>query len=1102
MADIKSINKDSSLNFKAIIREFRGYIVDPTKVHVKGKFFTAAAPVHEFEIDKGTATGCVLDGFMVGFNIDISDFRVGRLRCATVIYQNADASGGVSTANEQFVPVQIVASGTSTNTDQGPFVIDIILYTSITDADLLVWKTGVPVPLPVNPDTPSGGVSPTLADVQKMVDTYMTGYFSSPTFAALLKSLNIANGDLSNVAPASLLALAKLAGLAENSLVDVDLSKLQEKGNAAGLAKKDMSNIPLNLFNREVRQSAAYQKLANMPHPATQGKTDDEIRALFKANRFEEQQGVDLTSGDYIKATTLMMAYQMSDGQTIQQTLPPVSDNRIIWVELIREQNATGYKVVISPNQGDQINGASTPVTITEETTEYLFIPIQNENTWEAIPYYKYEKSSLNGHDDFGTIIEAIDKLYFKKPLKLKWNADNKEVELSVEGDMEMSFVDTVLQKNFQAALGQSMDGSINIRPVLIGKDDDGKDLYKVDFSVAKTASQEGVARVAEYTQIINLDYPDNQPRFNNVLYHGGQSVYINKQSDGIVVQEIDGKDPNLTGGTLFLAILDYSTDKSQDNTLTQDGKIRLALTDAGGNYIQTLNGGNAVIEKTYKAGDEVKDMRLAVLFRAAVYTEVFYRIEGDFAQEEAISVGLDSGMCVQAIESDSSMGDALMAYEVYTGSHVEIGKINYSTNNINFARVLVKDGMAQVGGDSTSNLGNNLFLDIRTSMSTQIINNSLKIEANNPPCVFSLYKIYTYVDLLRLAGRTIDMSVELMNKDSAMRLIMLGYNAEPMTMTSPKLLSFSNEQPQYSAGWTEIDSLFIAENAVSDRHRETKTFAFPSTDNYKACAFILRPENGAIPVNVTIFDLEGDIKPGFVFAAVKEQFTPGQMTLIKKDMFTKSAILCPIEYSAYRYTINTSDTKLPVGIFKNNEFVRNNNAWYDAGSVGKQDQGDIAVLKSFRGSLSYSLNMFNEQATDNNVTVWLAKVESDGSFTKIADSELVVSIPANTTPAVINEVTKPAFIHNFKKGESYRWFAKADKDDGAYIQCNNGSHVPMAELIVDVEYYTEIPEDIIHGNSVAVIEYMDGDKPVDDPSQYRLQIDVKTSGIKVAKVK
>lgn len=167
----------------------------------------------------------------------------------------------------------------------------------------------------------------------------------------------------------------------------------------------------MNLFNRFVRQSAAYQKLANMPHPATQGKTDDEIRALFGTNRFEEQQGVDLTSAKYTKSTTLMMVYQMSNNQTIQQTLPPVADNRIIWVELIREPNAKGYKTVISPKQSDQINGASTPITMTEDAPEYLFIPIKNENTWEAIPHYRYNKSNLSGSDDFGTIIDEIDKM-------------------------------------------------------------------------------------------------------------------------------------------------------------------------------------------------------------------------------------------------------------------------------------------------------------------------------------------------------------------------------------------------------------------------------------------------------------------------------------------------------------------------------------------------------------------------------------------------------------------------------------------------------------------------------------------------------------------
>ena len=220
----------------------------------------------------------------------------------------------------------------------------------------------------------------------------------------------------------------------------------------------------------------------------------------------------------------------------------------------------------------------------------------------------------------------------------------------------------------------------------------------------------------------------------------------------------------------------------------------------------------------------------------------------------------------------------------------------------------------------------------------------------------------------------------------------------------------------------------------------------------------------------------------------------------MQQDMFTKSAIMCPIGDEAYRYTIGATETKIPVGIFKDNGFVKNNNAWYDAGSSGKEFQGDMEILKSFRGSLSYSLNIFNETQTDSNVTVWLARVEADGSFTKIPESELSVVVKANTAPTAANEITIPSFSHNYKKGESYRWFAQADKADGAYIQCNNGSHIPMVEIILDVEYYTEIPEDVLRENGVLNIKLMDGDTEVKDVENYTVQIDVKTGTIKVTK--
>lgn len=104
--------------------------------------------------------------------------------------------------------------------------------------------------------------------------------------------------------------------------------------------------------------------------------------------------------------------------------------------------------------------------------------------------------------------------------------------------------------------------------------------------------------------------------------------------------------------------------------------------------------------------------------------------------------------------------------------------------------------------------------------------------------------------------------------------------------------------------------------------------------------------------------------------------------------------------------------------------------------------------------------------------------------------------MPANTN----NQKTIVAFEHDFKKGESYRLFAKSNKDDGAFIQVNAGSHVAMVEVIVDVKYITEIPQDIIHANNIAQIKLMDGDVEVQDTENYTIQIDVKTGAVTIKK--
>lgn len=128
----------------------------------------------------------------------------------------------------------------------------------------------------------------------------------------------------------------------------------------------------------------------------------------------------------------MLLVYQMSNNQTIQQTLPPVSDNRIIILELIQEPGAANYKAIISPAAGESIDGANTPITVTSNGIAGIFLPIQNENTWDFIPWYKTIDSSLTTSDEQGNIVLQTKNLRFKKPFFIEYDSDTDEANVNL----------------------------------------------------------------------------------------------------------------------------------------------------------------------------------------------------------------------------------------------------------------------------------------------------------------------------------------------------------------------------------------------------------------------------------------------------------------------------------------------------------------------------------------------------------------------------------------------------------------------------------------------------------------------------------------------
>ena len=215
-----------------------------------------------------------------------------------------------------------------------------------------------------------------------------------------------ANADFSNVSNDDF----------DRILVQTDMGK-QILDNTKQVQTKldtDMGNVNTLLFSREMKLTGAYQDLAK--RPSGQGRTADEIKSLFEANRFEEQAAVDFSNPKFA-STTLYMAYQFtSNNQTIIQELPAVVDNKIIMVEALLSSGKTNPTLTFTPKAGDNIQGLTSPFTISGKDG-YLgyFIPLQNENAWQFIPHEISHEFSLAVSDDKGNVHIGINSVQFKK---------------------------------------------------------------------------------------------------------------------------------------------------------------------------------------------------------------------------------------------------------------------------------------------------------------------------------------------------------------------------------------------------------------------------------------------------------------------------------------------------------------------------------------------------------------------------------------------------------------------------------------------------------------------------------------------------------------
>ncbi|MGL5716940.1 MAG: hypothetical protein ACRCX2_28245, partial [Paraclostridium sp.] len=604
--------------------------------------------------------------------------------------------------------------------------------------------------------------------------------------------------------------------------------------------------------------------------------------------------------------------------------------------------------------------------------------------------------------------------------------------------------------RKFSAKLLKSTDKSIRISNM-------GSDT--ADLSKGFGDHNEGIHALLGNDQIINSKYEKSRLYFADLRVKGGMFVYKDMNTKSFIIQDTDPQDdPNISGGTTFIAGLYYEPNKALNNTITQDGKIKVYLADDNDMPLTDVNGEPLGVEVDYKANDVAKPIFYVSEVKATASQKVHMKIEPIFANEEMISVGSNTQICLQSVTKDESGGLALLSFIAYTGYRLEFDVKYYGYNFLNLARDLVFDSPEVTTGVERWEFAENMYLDFKSPTKVSISNYHMNLvdDGQHLP-VWSIVGFLNKLDTFYTRGKTFETSVTITNKDCALNLSMLKFTGNGVP-EKPCVVRYFNANPEFTPGWTVVDNLFISEDGVNEDTKHSKTFTSPQDTNY--LAIILYPTDSTSPRNFKIKDLELDITPWFNKIIVKNNSHITEKFMIELEENYSGITYTPSRYPNYRYTANSTDTKVPAGkITGGDGKLVNNNAWVDVGSIDPEKvQGDYLFKVDGKVKMRYQARCRNEQNSINNVEFRLVKVNQDGTFTDVPNSKTSTTIEANrTTPKNVQSVGtigKPSdgwFGFEVKAGEGYRMFMKSNKDDGFYIQSElNGEPLFRADIVYD----------------------------------------------------
>ena len=513
----------------------------------------------------------------------------------------------------------------------------------------------------------------------------------------------------------------------------------------------------------------------------------------------------------------------------------------------------------------------------------------------------------------------------------------------------------------------------------------------------------------------------------------------IRMAEKSIGIQEYDGKDPNVTGGTPYLTLARIS----MRGRAPADGFVELSIIDkATGLPIRDENGAPLAVYKTYKEGDKLDVLRAMGVVKAKALTYLQVRVATSFPEDTTIFMNdyTSGNSCFMVVALDGDeVSETLLKYELDTGESIMFAKRYlgelYSTKFISSYDLPKTVGEAEQG--ETDADGSHFYNKYK--MNVEVANNAITFSSfESELCFFNWGKIFDAEMTRLLRGQEVSVDAIITNPQGAFNIQMVKWTGNPDAYTTKIITDNVNASDVFEAGWEAVDSQFMAQSA--ERQASSKMFTVP--DDAVNVAFLLTSIEAANPMEISVH--------GFTIAVENPRtvwVVKGFKTVEEKQMSwrnDKVTTWTPLDgVQSYHFSGTDTPNKLPIGKLKEGSIPADLTPWK---VIEGRDVGGVENDWAFYADANIEVDAVVNLRVNTLGEVVYFFLTNNGK--EIQGSRVSVTMSENTVDNALKVPTMKAKVSN---GDLIGWSFQATTKDGAWLETDSVAN-PLATVTIRTE--------------------------------------------------